>query len=352
MHKPDMIEVVNLSTRISADEAGLMARVASFQIAKHAALPWGLLPIPVKLVTEPSGAKLIAIFDDADQAEKLGYHESSKLDGQVGRVFASPVLDAGGAVLWSKDRSALTVSAVLSHEALSMFVDPGVNYWADGPDIPEGSEYATEVCHPVQADYYDMPTAGKGPVRVSNFVLPAWFNGAEGPFDYLRHLPRGYSILPGGYMIVRSQAGGEQSIFGLKVDLAQFLATKRSPLARTMQRDGIARSKPTYNKEGDVRIKHAAEVEPVAGPPTPEDVRKKAEAAGTLFAHERDYKVETIVGSDPPNLPPTRQPDPATVAGKQKMKHVHAATPEKAVDAAKARKAKSDEADKPKKKRR
>ncbi len=348
MHKPDMIEVVNLSTRISADDAGLMTRVAAFQLMKHASLKWGMVPIPVRLVDKPTGGKLIAIMDDSDQADALGYHGEDKLDRPVGRVFASPVLDSNGsgAVLWDKDRTLTTVSAVLSHEVLEMYIDPSVNYWADGPEIPEGSEYALEVCDPVQADYYDMPTADRNnpAVRVSNFVLPAWFDeGEEGPYDYMRHLSRGHSILPGGYMIVRKGVGDEQVVFGSELDLARFLSGQKSLLARTFQRDESRAEKMITRWTTDKRVKHMAELEPIAGPPTREDIRKEAEKAGTVFALPREYKTETVLAEDAPKPPPVRQPDPKTIAPKQKApKPVPTAPMEKATDAAKERKAKAD----------
>jgi hypothetical protein len=78
-----------------------------------------------------------------------------------GVVAAKPALDHGGQATtgdWS-------VSSLLSHEALEMFVDPNCNLWAqDG----KGSAYSLEVCDPVEA-----PTYTVNGISVCNFVTPA-----------------------------------------------------------------------------------------------------------------------------------------------------------------------------------
>ena len=121
-----------------------------------------------------------------------------------GVVAAKPELDNGGQVTtgdWS-------VSSVLSHEVLEMFIDPNCNLWAnDGT----GSAYSFEVCDPVEAPAYDV-----GGVSVSNFVTPSWFDplaAASAQFDKLGQLKAPFSIVKGGYVVYES-AGKEQQKFG------------------------------------------------------------------------------------------------------------------------------------------
>ena len=121
-----------------------------------------------------------------------------------GVVAAKPELDNGAKVTtgdWS-------VSSVLSHEVLEMFVNPNCNLWAnDG----KGSAYSFEVCDPVEAPSY--PVNG---VSVSNFVTPSWFDPlapATAQFDKLGQLHGPFSILKGGYLVYES-AGKEQQKFG------------------------------------------------------------------------------------------------------------------------------------------
>ena len=89
-------------------------------------------------------------------------------------VAAKPELDNGGKATtgdWS-------VSSVMSHEVLEMYIDPNCNLWAnDG----KGSAYSFEVCDPVEAPSYTV-----NGVSVSNFVTPSWFDSlapATAQFD-------------------------------------------------------------------------------------------------------------------------------------------------------------------------
>ena len=100
-----------------------------------------------------------------DQPEGvLGFHTEDPGGKLWGVVAAKPELDSGATATtgdWS-------VSSVLSHEVLEMFIDPNCNLWAnDG----RGSAYSFEVCDPVEA-----PTYTVNGISVSNFVSPAWFD--------------------------------------------------------------------------------------------------------------------------------------------------------------------------------
>jgi hypothetical protein len=140
-------------------------------------------------------------------------------------VAAQPELDNGGKVTtgdWS-------VSSVLSHEVLEMYVDPNCNLWAnDG----KGSAYSFEVCDPVEA-----PTYTVSGVSVSNFVTPAWFDPlapATAQFDKLGQLKTPFSILKGGYVVYES-AGKEHQQFGDEFP-GWRKEMKSGPLARTRRR--------------------------------------------------------------------------------------------------------------------
>src|SRR5512140_1363354 len=91
----------------------------------------------VQLDAVPAAAHGIAIVDTIqDQPQGvLGFHTEDQGGQLWGVVAAKPELDNGGQVStgdWS-------VSSVLSHEVLEMFVDPNCNLWAnDG----KGSAYS------------------------------------------------------------------------------------------------------------------------------------------------------------------------------------------------------------------
>lgn len=190
-----------------------MTRACATQVQLHAAPVWGQLPIPVVYAadesTAPPGSWVIAVLDDSDQAGALGWHTQSQGDLIFGRVFAAPVLDHQGTVL----SGSLSVSAVLSHEVLETLVDPHINLWAD--DL-RGHAYAYEVGDPVESDSYEITVHGVGPVAVSSFVTPHWFDpqaDLTDRFDWLGKVTAPFQMTKGGYVVVRTE-GKEQQHFG------------------------------------------------------------------------------------------------------------------------------------------
>ncbi|AUG75280.1 hypothetical protein CFP65_0305 [Kitasatospora sp. MMS16-BH015] len=190
-----------------------MTRACATQVQRDAAPVWRKVPIPVVWAASeeeaPPGAWVIAILDDSDQADALGWHTESEGDLIFGRVFAAPVLDHGGTALSGR----LSVSAVLSHEVLETFVDEHVNLWAD--DL-KGAAYAYEIGDPVESDSYEITVSGAGPVSVSNFVTPAWFDpqaSSSDGFDHLGKVTAPFQMTKGGYVVIRTE-GKEQQHFG------------------------------------------------------------------------------------------------------------------------------------------
>jgi hypothetical protein len=155
----------------------------------------------------PANAWQLVILDDSDQADALGYHETTPTGQPLGKVFARTVQDAG--LSW-------TVTA--SHELVEMLVDP----WAVlGVDLGNGDWVAWEAADPVEADAYGYLI---GDVLVSDFITPAWFTpGAPGPYDWTHSCPAPLTLLPGGYVAV--QRNGQWS---------QVVAREGSP-------DGVSR---------------------------------------------------------------------------------------------------------------
>ena len=115
-----------------------------------------------------------------DQPEGvLGFHTEDKGGKLWGIVAAKPELDNGGKTTtgdWS-------VSSVLSHEVLEMYIDPNCNSRSNNG---KGAVYSFEVCDPVEAPTYSV--AG---VSVSNFVTPACFDSLArfGPVRQVRPPP-------------------------------------------------------------------------------------------------------------------------------------------------------------------
>jgi len=205
-----LIAIVTQSTLVSTSDAASMTQAIASQIRLDVAPLWDRAPAAVVFYTDtsaiPATAHVITITDSIkDQpAGVLGYHTEDQGGKLWGIVAAQPELSNGGKVTtgdWS-------VSSVLSHEVLEMFVDPNCNLWSnDG----KGTMYTFEVCDPVEAPSYAV-----NGVSVSNFVTPAWFDPLAGPgaqFDKLSLLTAPFSILKGGY-VVYARAGKEQQKFG------------------------------------------------------------------------------------------------------------------------------------------
>jgi len=93
--------------------------------------------------------------------------------------------------------------ATMSHEVLEMIADPGVNLFAQGYYITKSGRHMSafipyEVCDPVQENYYDIDG-----IRVSDFVVPEWFEMEREPnsmhFNFMRSISEPFQLAPGGY---------------------------------------------------------------------------------------------------------------------------------------------------------
>jgi hypothetical protein len=217
---------------VTPEEARTMTRAVAEQVKLHAAPIWDKAPAAVVFYSDPSevpaGAHGISIVDTIDNVPQgvLGFHTEDDGGKLWGIVAAKPPLDAGGQVLtgdWS-------VSSVLSHEVLEMFVDPNCNLWANNEN---GRAYSYEVCDPVEAPTYEVDG-----VSVSNFLTPAWFDpladtkGTQ--YDYLGHLKKPFTLLPGGYLVYES-AGKEHQENGDKMPEWR-LSAKSTDMGRTNRR--------------------------------------------------------------------------------------------------------------------
>ena len=226
-----LIAILNQSTLVTTADAQAMTQAVASQVRLDAAPLWDRAPAAVVFYTDagavPEAAHGIAIVDTIQNQPQgvLGFHTEDQGGKLWGVVAAKPELDNGAQVLtgdWS-------VSSVLSHEVLEMFVDPNCNLWAnDG----KGSAYSFEVCDPVEAPSYTV--AG---VSVSNFVTPSWFDplaATTAQFDKLGQLSAPFTILKGGYVVYET-AGKEQQKFG--DDFPNWRKEmKTGPLARTRRR--------------------------------------------------------------------------------------------------------------------
>jgi hypothetical protein len=221
-----LIAIINDSTLINNTDMVKMTGAVGKQNAWHTAPAWNQKPATISFYADktkvPAHAWVVSMLDNSTQAGALGYHSEDN-DVIDAFIFAKPVLDNGGVVLHDpKNNQNLSVASVLSHEVCEMFGDPFANFWADGPTIAQGSEYALELCDAVEGDSYDITLTTGELVSVSNFILPQWFNqeatSKDAPFDYLKKLSRPFSMTPGGYLIV-AQGGTVSQVFGERMPM-------------------------------------------------------------------------------------------------------------------------------------
>lgn len=226
-----LIAILNQSTLVSNADAATMTRALATQVQLDAAPLWDRSPAAVVFYTDPAAvppaAHGIAIVDTIQNQPQgvLGFHTEDQGGKLWGVVAAKPELDNGGKVTtgdWS-------VSSVLSHEVLEMFIDPNCNLWANDD---KGAAYTFEVCDPVEAPTYTV----RG-VSVSNFVTPSWFDPlapATAQFDKLGQLKSAFSILKGGYVVYESTGKSHQKFGDEFPDWRKEMKT--GPLARTRRR--------------------------------------------------------------------------------------------------------------------
>lgn len=226
-----LIAILNQSTLVTDADAQTMTQAIASQVQLDAAPLWDRAPAAVAFYTDasavPATAYGIALVDTIQDQPRgvLGFHTENRGGKLWGVVAAKPELDNRSQVLtgdWS-------VSSLLSHEVLEMFIDPNCNLWAnDG----KGTAYSFEVCDPVEAPSYTVSG-----VSVCNFVTRSWFDPLAAPtaqFDKLGQLTAPFSILQGGYLVYES-AGQEKQQFGDKFPEWRK-EMKRGPHARARRR--------------------------------------------------------------------------------------------------------------------
>jgi hypothetical protein len=188
------VQVVNASTAVTRSDARRVVRGLRAQARKDFRAAWGV-DADVELVERgrhDTRAWLLTIVDGWKEAEDDGWHELTSHGQPLGKVYAGKaILEDGG---WS---------TAASHELLEMLADPDISLAALVHGEGWTRLYAYEVCDPVQDDRWSYEVAG---VRVSDFVLPSWFESFRAPrstrFDHVGACVRPLQVLAGGYATI------------------------------------------------------------------------------------------------------------------------------------------------------
>ncbi len=189
MNSVPRIAVVNQSTMLSNDHVGSWVPALQRQLTRDFAPIWGVDGVVISI-----GASqvqpfhwVLGVFDSADQANALGYHDLTPQGKPVMKVFVKESIAAG-----------VEPSSVASHEMLETGADPFLESVAvlDNGD-GTGTVYPIEVADPVEGDRYQIYG-----IWVSNFVTPWWFGGqrpAGAKYDFMGKLSGPLMMTAGGY---------------------------------------------------------------------------------------------------------------------------------------------------------
>src|SRR5262245_26743764 len=199
MPSKTLIAVKNLSTVVKQAQIANALPALQKQVSNDFCSVWGIdatLQLFRRNQRIPSAAWLLGVFDDADQAGALGYHDLTRNGLPLGKVFARTTINNGG--LWT---------VTFSHELLEMLADPNINLCAFDEDARR--LYAYEVCDAVEADALGYDIDG---VTVSDFVLPGWFEpmhiAKHERFAFKSTVGSPFELLPGGYIGYYAMDGG------------------------------------------------------------------------------------------------------------------------------------------------
>jgi hypothetical protein len=212
------IAVVNYSSVLSASDVRTLVYALQVQVDRDFYPAWGIyaqvrVVDPAKI---PAQAWVLGIFDNADQAGALGYHDVTPKGLPLGKVFAKTAAQAG-----------YSVSVTASHELGEMLGDAWVNCLIQDVQNPNRF-WIRETGDPVENDADGYKIAG---VLVSDLALPSYFqpNLQQPPgtkYD-IRGLLTGPvpTLRPGGYMAYTEN--GQWGQVGLR---------SARPMSRTLDR--------------------------------------------------------------------------------------------------------------------
>lgn len=139
--------------------------------ATYEFMPWQAFPWP-EYRSAPEEMWPLFVNNHSTDPGALGWHtDQAQLDRVFGRVFAGDCVRYG--ISWTVD---------LSHEAFEMRVDPRTDRVQV---LPDGRTALMESCDPVEDDLQAIDVDG---VKITNFVLPSYFNQGPRPWDYGQRL--------------------------------------------------------------------------------------------------------------------------------------------------------------------
>jgi hypothetical protein len=217
---------------VPPDVLAFIAAAVNLQIQRDVAPLWGGdEPWAVVALSSLSGVtpnqtrKVLTFKKTLDVQGALGFHTD---DNGVEYAQALPPAAAGPGDTID--------GTTTSHEVIETFGDPTCNAYAR---CPSGRRVARELCDAVENDAYAV-SVRIGPdtrqVNVSNFVLPGWFDGGAGPYDFLKRLSAPETMTAGGYFQYLDDNNNPQQVFADNRGRLAWLAKMTNPTTRVQAR--------------------------------------------------------------------------------------------------------------------
>lgn len=191
---PD-IAIVNASKVMSDADVEKICEAVAAQDREDFAPAWNLPPaiyhfFPLGKMPDKS---MWAIFLNrhSTDAGALGWH-----DNEAGLIFSRVFV--GDDIKYG-----VSPSITISHEALEMRGNPDLTAFYVAPN---GDKTPREASDAVEDDSLGYEKLG---VKVSDFVLPAYYSGGSGPYDFRGALTGPFPRLtPGGYVNILPRGSG------------------------------------------------------------------------------------------------------------------------------------------------
>lgn len=219
-----LITVENQSQNLSPTDLFKLVWGVNYQVLfQYGRSPWvtggqashgHLVSLPAGAVP-PAGAWNLILMDHSDQQGALGYHE----DSTGAAVPYAEVFVADAAADGS------TASAVASHEALEMLVDPDVANVRTATRSDTQQLYIVEVCDAVQGNDYDVgaPEGRQTGIMVADFCLPTWWElggSSSGPYSYRESVDAAWQLASQGYISIAPQSapGNWSQVYGRQME--------------------------------------------------------------------------------------------------------------------------------------
>lgn len=176
------VAAVNESS-LSAAEVEALCRALSVQATHHISPAWGTDHVSVQPRTRRAEDWTLALLENSDQANALGYHDDQANGLPILKVFVKTCREAG-----------VSPTACASHELAEALADP---YLTTANFDGRSKFWATEIGDPVQAFAYEIDG-----VEVQDFITPHWFQSsppAGAKLSFTGAVKHPFEVPNGGY---------------------------------------------------------------------------------------------------------------------------------------------------------